>query len=178
MARTAARRYAEAIVSLARESNSFEQWNEALSRLAQAFDDPEAHEVLLNPAVPAVEKQHVLDDVIGTSFAPANNLVRVLLEHRRLPQIPGIYEHFNEAWLEVQGVAVAYVTTAEPVSLDDERAIREQLATMTGKRIELQLEVDPDIIGGIVARVGDQLLDGSVRTRLRALRQRLASVSG
>lgn len=178
MARTAARRYAEAIVSLARESNSFEAWSEALGRLAQAFEDPEGHAFLLNPSVPNSEKQRALDDVVGTTFPPANNLVRVLIEHRRLPQLPAIYRHFNEAWLSEQGVAVAYVTTAEPVSPDDERAIREQLATLTGKRIELQLQVDPDIIGGIVARVGDQLLDGSVRTKLRALRLRLAATAG
>ena len=178
MARSAARRYAEAIVSLARESNSFETWNTALSRLAQAFDDPAGHAFLLNPSVAAAEKRQVLDDLVGIEFPQANNLVRVLIEHRRLPLLPDIYRFFSEAWLDEQGVAVAYVTTAEPVSPDDERAIRTRLAAMTGKQVELQLQVDPDIIGGIVARVGDQLLDGSVRTKLRALRQRLAAVAG
>lgn len=178
MARTAARRYAEAIVSLARESNSFEAWDEALGRLALAFENPQARSFLLNPGVPATEKRKTMNEMVGTDLPAANNLVQVLIEHRRVKEIPAIYEHFTEAWLAEQGVAVAYVTTAEPVTPEDERTIRTRLAALTGKQIELRLLVDPDIIGGIVARVGDSLFDGSVRTKLRALRLRLAAVSG
>ncbi len=178
MARTAARRYAEAIVSLAKESSSFDAWDEALGRLALAFENPRAKSFLLNPSVPVTEKRKTMNEIVGTDFPAANNLVQVLLEHRRVKEIPGIYEHFTEAWLNEQGVAIAYVTTAEPVSPEDERTIRTQLAKLTGKQIELRLLIDPDIIGGIVARVGDSLFDGSVRTKLRALRLRLAAVSG
>lgn len=178
MARTAARRYAEAIVSLARESNSFEAWDEALGRLALAFENPQARSFLLNPGVPATEKRKTMNEMVGTELPAANNLVQVLIEHRRGKEIPAIYEHFTEAWLAEQGIAVAYVTTAEPVTPEDERTIRTRLAALTGKQIELRLLVDPDIIGGIVARVGDSLFDGSVRTKLRALRLRLAAVSG
>ena len=178
MARTASRRYAEAIISLARETNSFEAWDEALGRLALAFENPQAKSILLNPGVPVSEKRQTMDDIVGDTFPAAHNLVQVLISHRRIREIPDIYQHFTEAWLDQQGVAVAYVTTAEPVSLEDERTIRTQLANLTGKQIELRLLVDPDIIGGIVARVGDSLFDGSVRTRLRALRLRLAAVSG
>ncbi len=178
MARTASRRYAEAIVSLARETSSFEAWDEALGRLALAFENPQAKSILLNPGVPSSEKRRTMDDIVGDTFPAAINLVQVLIAHRRVKEIPAIYQHFTEAWLAEQGVAVAYVTTAEPVSPEDERTIRTQLAKLTGKQIELRLLVDPDIIGGIVARVGDSLFDGSVRTKLRALRLRLAAVSG
>lgn len=176
MARTAARRYAEAIVSLASESDSFKQWNDALGRLAEAFEEPGSREYLLNPGIPIQEKRASLDRIVGDALPQANNLVDVLLRHRRLQQIPGIYEAFTEAWLDRQGIAVAYVTTAEPIGPDDERAIRDRLQRLTGKQIELRLAVEPDIIGGLVARVGDTLLDGSVRTRLRALRRRLATM--
>lgn len=178
MARTASRRYAEAIVSLARESRSFEAWDEALGRLALAFENPQAKSILLNPGVPDGEKRATMDEIVGDTFPAAINLIQVLIAHRRVKEIPAIYQHFTEAWLAEQGLAVAYVTTAEPVSPEDERAIRTQLAKLTGKQIELRLLIDPDIIGGIVARVGDSLYDGSVRTKLRALRLRLAAVSG
>ncbi len=174
--RTAARRYAEAIVSLASESDTFEAWNDALSRLTEAFEEPQSRDYLLNPGIPVVEKRASLDRIVGNALPQANNLVNVLLEHRRLALIPDIYTFFTEAWLDRQGIAVAYVTTAEPILPSDERAIREKLQQLTGKQIELRLEIDADIIGGIVARVGDTLLDGSVRTKLRALRLRLASI--
>lgn len=176
MARTVARRYAEAIVSLARENGSFETWDTALSRLAGALDDPQTGRFILNPGVPAADKRRAFELILKDSPLEAHNLVRVLTEHRRLKELPGIYELFTEAWLREQGIEIATVTTAEPLSPEDERAVRDGLERMTGHRIEMRLMVDPDIIGGIVARVGDTLIDGSVRTKLRALRQRLAAI--
>lgn len=176
MARTAARRYAEAIVSLAKENNSFEVWDRDLKQLTSAFADEQIARFLTNPSVPMAEKRQALDLVLQNAQAETHNLVRLLLERHRLPDIHDIYELFTEAWLKEQAIAIAYVTTAEPVTPDDERAIRSRLQQLTGQQIELRLKVDPDLIGGLVARVGDMLLDGSVQSKLRALRQRLSTL--
>jgi F-type H+-transporting ATPase subunit delta len=176
MARGAARRYAEAIVSLAKENGSFEAWDRDLSRLAAAFRDDQAAQFLINPAVPVADKRQALELILTGAQPQALNLVRVLLEHRRLQLVPDIYEVFTESWLAERGIAIAYVTTSEPVSPEDERVIRAQLQEMTGKQIELRLRVDPALIGGMIARVGDTVLDGSVQTKLRALRQRLSAI--
>ena len=75
--------------------------------------------------------------------------------------------------LERRGIAVAYVTTAVPLNEEEQAAVQRRLGALIGKQIELRAEVDPNIIGGIVARVGDQLIDGSVLNQLRRLRERL-----
>jgi F-type H+-transporting ATPase subunit delta len=77
-------------------------------------------------------------------------------------------------WNLVRGIEVAHVTTAIPVDEAEATQIRTRLATLTGKQVTLDLKVDPDIIGGMVAQVGDTLLDGSIRTRLQNLRKQLA----
>ena len=82
---------------------------------------------------------------------------------------------FREAVLEERGIAVAEVTTAEPLDAHGQEIVREHLRKLVGRDIELRLKVDPSIIGGIVARVGDQLIDGSVINQLRRLRARLAT---
>ncbi len=173
MARNAARRYAEAIVSLARDNSSFELWDRDLGRLAGALRDEQSARFLVNPGVPVSEKRKALELILGDAQLEAHNLVRVLMENRRLHLLPDIYDIFTEAWLAERGIVIAYVSTAEPVDSDDERLIRNRLAEMTGRQIELRLRVDPDLIGGLVARIGDTVLDGSVQTKLRALRQRL-----
>ncbi|HEV2527304.1 MAG TPA: F0F1 ATP synthase subunit delta [Thermomicrobiales bacterium] len=173
MARNAARRYAEAIVALARETGSFELWDRDLRRLADSLRDEQTARFLVNPGMPVAEKRKALELILGDGQLEAHNLVRILMENRRLPLLPDIYDVFSEAWLAEQGIVVAHVTTAEPVSADDERLIRQRLTDMTGRKIELRLRVDPELIGGLVARIGDTVLDGSVQSKLRALRQRL-----
>jgi F-type H+-transporting ATPase subunit delta len=177
MARSAARRYAEAIVSLARENNAFEAWDRDLGRLAAAFQDEQTARFLVNPGVPVESKRRAFDAILSGAQPEATNLVRVLTDNRRLQVIPEIYEVFTEAWLAEQGIVVAYVTTAEPLTPEDELVISARLEEMTGRQIQLRAKVDPNLIGGMIARVGDTVLDGSVQTRLRALRQRLSAVS-
>ena len=76
-----------------------------------------------------------------------------------------------------RGIAIAEVTTAEPLDEEGQQIVRERLSRLTGRDVELQLKIDPSIIGGIVARIGDQLIDGSVINQLRRLRARLAAAS-
>ncbi len=89
---------------------------------------------------------------------------------------PQIQEAFEELYLEAQGIAYADVTTAIPLTADEETNVVASLSKLTGKQVKLRTHVDPEIIGGILARVGDQLIDGTVTTQLRQLRNRLAAV--
>jgi F-type H+-transporting ATPase subunit delta len=84
-------------------------------------------------------------------------------------------ELFQAMVLEAQGIAIADVTTAEPLDEAGQAVVREQLSKMVGRDVQLRLTTDPAIIGGIVARIGDQLIDGSVINQLRRLRTRLAA---
>lgn len=175
MARSAARRYADAIVSLANEQDSFEAWDRDLGNLAGAMSDPQTARFLVNPGVPVVQKRQVIDTLLQGASPEARNLMNILIERQRLNILPDLYAAFQSAWLDVQGIVLADVTTADPLSPSDLQHIERQLEQMVGKQIRMQTSVDPDLIGGFVARVGDQLLDGSVRTKLRELRGRLVA---
>ena len=102
--------------------------------------------------------------------------MRLLLRNHRLVLAPQIQESFDEMYLAERGIAYADVTTAIPLNAAEEAYIAESLTRFTGKTIKLRTHVDPAIIGGILARVGDQLIDGTVTSQLRQLKNRLAAV--
>ena len=105
------------------------------------------------------------------------NLVRVLNERNKLMLARGIQTAFQEMVDERLGIAHATVTTAVQLSDEERNAIAAKLSSMTGKRVDVTAVVDESIIAGVIARIGDQLIDGSTRTRLIALKRRLEGVA-
>ena len=177
MASGAAKRYAQAVLGLAKEQGTLDAWYEVLARLDEVMRDPRAAQFFASPSVAAADKLRVLDRVLATAQPEARNLARLLVERDRLDIVPRMFEIYADARLAEQGVAIAEVTTAEPLGMLEQEVVREQLGRLIGKRIELRLHTDPSIIGGIVARVGDRLIDGSVISRLRRLRARLTAAA-
>ena len=173
MASGAAKRYAQAIFSLAQERGSLDAWLRDLSKLNDLMSQPRAAQYFLNPNVPVGDKLQVLDQTLANAQPEARNLGRLLADRGRLGNIPDIFRLFNEARLEALGIAIADVTTAEPLTDREREVVQDRLKRLVGKEIELRLHTDPGIIGGIVARIGDLLIDGSVSTRLRRMRARL-----
>ena len=173
MASGAARRYADAVLGLAKERGTLDAWQADLARLDALMRDPGASSYLGSPDVPGERKRALIDRVLDNAQPEARNLARLLLDRGRLGDVSRIALLFNEGVLAERGIAVANVTTAEELGVREQAAVRAQLQAIIGKRIELQTHVDPSIIGGIVARVGDQLIDGSVVNQLRRLRTRL-----
>ena len=104
----------------------------------------------------------MLDSALLNAQPEARNLARLLAERNRLGVIADLYRIYTDARLADHGIAVANVTTAEELNQAEQAVIAEQLKRLVGKEIELRMKIDPAIIGGIVARVGDQLIDGSV----------------
>lgn len=173
MASGAARRYVQAIVEIARENGTFEAWERDLTRLAEVVGDPQVGTYLSNPSVQSAGKKQAVDIVLKDAQPEARNLAHLLVERHRTGIIPELLTAFREAMLAEQGIVVAEVTTAEPMDEAMQAAVRERLGQMLGKTVQLRLHTDPEIIGGLVARIGDQVIDGSVQTRLRRLRNRL-----
>lgn len=169
----AGRRYALAIVEIARPSGAFAHWGDALDGLEgmtaqSAFVNALQADGMTDERFAAIVRQVVPD------IAPVElNLFRLLRRKGRLALGGSITSYFRELWDEERGIQRAVVRTA--VALDEAAAaaIGRQLAAATGKQIELTAEVDPSILGGAVIRIGDRLVDGSTRTRLSALRDRL-----
>jgi F-type H+-transporting ATPase subunit delta len=175
MASGAAKRYAQAVFSLAKENGTLDRWLEDLAALNDLVSDPQAGQMLTSPAVSESEKLKLVDAVLASSQQGARNLAHLLIQRGRVDAIPDIAQIFGAAVLEERGIVIAEVTTAEPLGQAEQAMVQRQLSRMVGKNVQLRLATDPDIIGGVVARVGDQLIDGSVLNQLRRLRTRLAA---
>jgi F-type H+-transporting ATPase subunit delta len=173
MASGAAKRYTEAVFDIAREKGSFDQWQRDLDALAGLMTDDGAALVLNSPKISRAQKLSLIQEALRGAQPEALNLATLLLDRNRLGIAPEMADLFRDAALAELGIVVARVTTAEPIDRPAEAAIRQRLSELVGKQVELQSDVDPSIIGGVVARVGDQLIDGSVSNQLRRLRDRL-----
>lgn len=175
MASGAAKRYAQAVLSLARDRMTLDAWQADLGTLNALMADPKAGQFFASPRISLRDKLQLLDSALLNAQPEARNLARLLAERNRLGVIADLYRIYTDARLADQGIAVAEVTTAEDLNQAEQAAIADQLKRLVGKDIEMRMKTDPAIIGGIVARIGDQLIDGSVVTRLRRLRSRLTT---
>lgn len=175
MANSSAKRYVQALVELAREDQSFDAWQRDLGVLRDAVSDEDVRRFLDNPGVSATDKANVLDSVLADAQSNARNLAQMLVQRRRTGLAGEIADRFDEAVLLERGIALVDVSTAEPLSQDNQELVKVQLKRLLGKDIELRLHEDPSIIGGFVARAGDQVIDGSVINKLRRLRVRLGA---
>jgi F-type H+-transporting ATPase subunit delta len=175
MASGAAKRYTEAVFSIAREKGSFDAWQRDLDALGTLMSDASASVAMTSPNVSQEQKRSVLAQVLRGGQPEALNLAEILLDRGRLAIAPEMAELFREQTLAELGIVVADVTTAAPIDKAAEAAITTQLSKIVGKQVQVRTHVDESIIGGVVARVGDQLIDGSVSNQLRRLRGRLES---
>lgn len=175
---TAARRYAEAVFDLAHESGTQDQWKDDLDVLANVAGDGGALGVLENIKTPMEDRLALLDRALTGMSPLVRNFARLLVSRRRLSLVPQIAQIYGEMLDQRNGVVRAEAITAVPLSEDERDAIVERLRAITGARdIRIESRIDPSIIGGLVVRVGDQLIDGSTRSRLVQLRRRLAGAA-
>ena len=173
--RGVAKRYAQAVFSLASEDNSHDQWLAALTRLANAAEDPTTGGFFVSPNVSVDQKRTALQSLLpGAEYTNARNLAYMLVERHRFDSVPLMLEVYRDLVLESRGIAIADVTTAVEMTPAERAKVSEGLKKIVGRDIELRASVDPDIIGGMVARVGDRLVDGSVVSQLNRLRLSIA----
>ena len=173
MASSAAKRYVQALTEIAQESNSFDAWQRDLDTLAAVVSDPEVLSYLESPSVQDARKLETVNTVLADAQPEAHNLFRMMIERRRLRLLPEIATLFEEEVLSSKGIVRVDVTTADALDDAGEQLVRERLKGIVGKDVELRLHTDANLIGGIVARIGDQVIDGSVQNQLRRLRASL-----
>jgi F-type H+-transporting ATPase subunit delta len=176
---TIARNYAEVLLTLAqRADNDLAGWGRMIGDLADATrTDASFRRFLESPRVSAEDKIAVLARALGSVDAPRTfvRFVGSLVTHRRQLLIPEIAAEYQNLVDEAEGRLHADVTVARPATPEDERVITEQLTRALGKRVVPHVRVNPAILGGVVVRVGDTVMDGSVRRRLTTLRNRLVT---
>ncbi len=170
------RRYARALFSIGVDRGTFEPLGKELEDFAALWTgSAELRDALANPVFKASEKRAVLQSLlvrVGSS-PDVQKFVLLLLERRRLAAVPHISRAYREMADEHTGRVRAHVTSAQPLGPAELERVRQSLARRTGKQVILEASVDAALIGGIVARVGDLVLDGSVRTQLGTLRDKL-----
>jgi F-type H+-transporting ATPase subunit delta len=181
MSQAVASRYAAALVDVVLAPGSATGPEQAVDQL-KAFEallkgSRELRNVLLSPAVPASRKRLVVKR-FSESYGFAGvvlNFLYVLIDHRRIALMKAVREEVESQLDSRRGIARAFVKSARPLPPGQRVELESALARQTGKKIQGEYSVDPDLVGGVVVRVGSTILDGSVRGRLNALRRRLTS---
>jgi F-type H+-transporting ATPase subunit delta len=176
MGGSVSRRYARALFGIGVDRGTFEQLGQELSDLAALWTaSGDLRQALENPVFAPAEKRKVLEQLLSRMSLGADlgKFLLLLLERRRISLLPGIARAYREMADAHAGRVRAQVTSAQPLSPAETDRVRRSLEQRTGKKVILDATVDPSLIGGLVARVGDLVLDGSVRTQLASLRQRL-----
>jgi F-type H+-transporting ATPase subunit delta len=173
---TSARRYAEAAFELARQDDSLERWQDDLRLVADVAADPALAGVLDNPAVPFPSRREVLEKLLGNRVSrQALNLTLLLAKRGRISALPAVVAEYKRLVDRERGVVVATVTSAIPLEPAELEAIGARIREMTQAQVELDVRDDPELIGGITVRIGDRLIDASVRGRLERLRDRIVA---
>ncbi len=173
--RTYARRYSQAVFSIAREKNELDRWQSDLRKIATVGDDAQFIALLENPKVRFEDKAKLLSKALGDVNPLALNLVYLLVTKGRLGMVADIADEYQRLLDSYRGIERAEVTTAIPLDDKDRRKLEERLGAVVGKKVVVKPKVDPSVLGGVVARVGGKLLDGSTRSKLMALKKALAS---
>jgi F-type H+-transporting ATPase subunit delta len=174
--RGTARRYAEAALSLAERDDTLGDWVEAIETASVRLTDARVLRVLADPAIAFEERRRVTEAILGDAVTGApRNLVLLLVRRGRIELLPRVAAELRRLWEQRQGIVRAVVTSAAPLSEAETDAVRARLADMTGDQVEMELLVDPSLLGGLLVRMGDRLIDGSVRGRLERLRARLTA---
>ena len=176
---TIARNYAEVLLALAQKAgNDLAGWGQMIGDLADAIrTDLRFRRFLESPQVSGEEKNAILARALGSAATPRTfvRFVHTLVNNRRQMLIPEIAAEYQNLVDEAEGRLHADVTVARPSTPDEARVIAEQLTRALGKRVVPHVRVNPAIIGGVVVRIGDTIMDGSVRRRLSRLRNQLVA---
>lgn len=173
--KTYARRYSQAVFNIARERNELDKWQSDLRKIVTLGDDAKFIALLENPKVRFEDKAELLSKVLGEVNPLALNLVYLLVTKGRLGMVADIADEYRRLLDSYRGIEQAEVTTAIELDDEDRRRLEERLGAVVGKKVVVKPKVDPSVLGGVVARIGDKLLDGSTRSRLMALKKALAS---
>ena len=176
MAKEAIRGYAQALFSVAEAEDALETVEDQLFRFARALEgESRLRESLTDPALPVERKKAVIQDILGERASPHTvSIVGFLVEQGKARDLTAIVDELVALAAERRKAAVAEVRTAVPLSEKHREDLAKALEHATGKKIELKVVVDDSVVGGVVARVGDQVIDGSIRKRLELARERMS----
>lgn len=175
---SAARRYAEAAFELAGRDSTDERWRDELVLAAAVLGDRDVARVVSSRSVPFADREALISRALGTHVQPqVLNLVRLLARREKLDLLPAVAAEYRSLLNRRRGIVPAVVTSAAPLTPQEDVAVRAKVAQIAGAEVDLATQVDPALIGGLTVRIGDRLIDASIRGRLERLREDLLARS-
>ena len=171
-----ARVYAQALFDAARDAGVVEPVGRELSDfVASLAASASLRDVLADPRVETAAKRRVLVEITRGGQQLLSNTLQLMLERGRFAAVPELHQAYDALAIVEEGVVEVEVVSAAELAPETEKKIAARVQEATGRRVELARRVDPDILGGLVLRIGDVIVDGSVKARIRQLRRRLAT---
>lgn len=164
--------YAEALLAVARSEGSLAEVEDELFRVARLLEaNDELRTTLSDPAIPVSRRQQIVEDLLGgRASSTSTALVSMVVGTGRSRDLPAIIDELVKLSAAEGNKEVAEVRSAVELTDDQKQRLAAALETKTGKRVELKVIIDPTVLGGLVAQVGDTVIDGSVKTRLQQLK--------
>ncbi len=169
--KTYARRYAQAVFEIALQAGELDRWQADLAKIVAAVGDKEVAALLEHPRLPYEDKNRLLAEGLPEVNPLALNLVRLLMSQDSLHTIGSIVADYQRRLNRHRGIETAEVITAVPLNEKDRASLTRHLGAITGKKVVIESSTAPELIGGVVVRVGGKLLDGSTRSKLAALKR-------
>ncbi len=171
---TSAKRYAQAIFEIALESDKLKDWQSNLTRVVKLTQDEEFVGLAENPKVPFDLKKKLVEEKLAKTSPMVINLVYLLISKGKIRMADQISEEYDRLVNEHDGIKKAEVTTAVQMDTAEAEKLGKYLESVVGAKVSMDVQVNPDIIGGFIARIDDSMIDGSIRNRLQTLKKRLA----
>jgi F-type H+-transporting ATPase subunit delta len=167
--------YARALFEVARAEGTLDEVEDELFRFARSYESSdELRNALTDEQIPSAKRQAIVEDLLGGRATPTTvQLVSMVIGSGRARELPAIVDRLVARASSAKNLELAEVRTAVALSKDQETRLAAAIANATGKQVNLKVIVDPSVLGGVVATIGDTVIDGSVRTRIDQLKSRL-----
>lgn len=167
--------YARALFEIARAEGTLDEVEDELFRLARTLETSDAlRNALTDEKIPVARREGIVEDLLGGKATPTTvQLVSMVVAGGRGRDLPAIIDRLVQRASSAKHLEVAEVRTAVPLTADQQTRLSAALANATGRQVNLKVVVDPSVLGGIVATVGDTVIDGSIRTRVENVKSRL-----
>ncbi len=179
-------RYAEALYELASQEKVLPRYKSAVDRVEEELkgvekvinENPDLQKIFYHPQITPADKKEILSKIFGGKVSRLTaNFLALLVDRRREAFFRDIVAEYVKLANASRNIAEARVTSAVELTAEEKARLNEVLARLTGKKVKATYTVDPALIGGVVVRIGDKIIDGSIKTRLATLKERLLAIS-
>jgi ATP synthase F1 delta subunit len=167
--------YARSLFEVAKDQGKLDEVRDQLTAIADALaESREMQQFFFSPYFSTTEKEEGLEKVVSGADPVVLNFLKLLIENHRMPVLFRVRDEFEQLWEQENKLLPVQVTSAIELDKATVKQIGDKIAEQTGRKVDLSAEVEPDILGGIVVRVGNSVLDASIRNRLEQLRKQVA----